>query len=808
MSCSGEENKALDVGASCFVFASAGSGKTKTLVDRYVKSLLLGIDPQSILCITYSNAAVCEIENRVSNVLREMYLANDISEYIKDKLKFSDIPDKKIRSASNLFFKFQDNLSRLKILTIHSFCQSLLMQFPLEAEIFPNFTMLDDFASKTLIQQAKDTCLNAVPDEVVQKLSESMSLRSFEDLIEKIYQELPKFIEFFSNYDELNDYKAIAVDFLHLTSFQNFTVEQQRFIDENLSHENLEKQYLTNGELRKRIPYPKDDISRQIADVVFKNYCNKNKERTLEKTFSYLQLVKRIIDEYQRLKKEQNVLDFTDVLYKTRYLLTQSHAKEFVISKICSQIKSIMVDEAQDLSPIQWELIRLFADDIFSNPQSRKNMFVVGDIKQSIYRFQGADCNLFSEFYEDTRNVFHKFNKKLEVAHLDKNYRSLPKILEAVDTVFDGVEANNLGSSSITYQKHIPVRNDGIGRVEIICCEDIPPEIEDKIQYRAQKIAEKIAGLADKNSLILTRSRDDLSQSIMKNLCNLGVKIATPEQVSLTENDLVMDILSMADLCVNQDDDYAMYCVLKSPYIFKEPLSNDELYNICVNKTASIFDKLNTYFPEKYSYINKLISYYDECELQKFFYLLSINLHNISANEKYILSCFLDEVIKFSNNNSQNLCEFLEFFRKNNIEVKNNISSDADVRLLTIHGSKGLQADTVFLLDFKLNADKAKLSFLFSDKPDTSGKLFFIKPSEKYAVPELQQMIEHELELETRELYRLLYVAMTRAKNNLYIILPPKEASRGKGDSGHEGARKTACSLIQSKLTLAETRYS
>ncbi|MBQ9335372.1 MAG: UvrD-helicase domain-containing protein [Alphaproteobacteria bacterium] len=808
MSCSGEETKTLDVDSSCFVFASAGSGKTKTLVDRYIKSLLLGVEPQNILCITYSNAAVCEIENRVENALKELYLAKNVNEYVKDKFNLSNISDEKIKRASKLFFKLQDNLSQLKILTIHSFCQSLLMQFPMEAEILPNFMLLDDFAAKALMQQAKDTCLKAVSDNVVQKLSKSMSLRSFEDLIEKIYQERSKFIDFFKQYDELNDYKAIAADFLHLTPLRNFTLEQKKFIDEKLSHESLEKQYLTKGGLRKRIPFPKEPISRQIADTVFENYQNKNKEKTLEETFSYLQLVKQIIDEYQRLKNEQNVLDFTDVLYKTKYLLTQSCTKEFVISKICSQIKSIMVDEAQDLSPIQWDLIRIFAGDILSNPHSRRNIFVVGDIKQSIYRFQGADCNLFSEFYEEINEVFHKFNKKLEVSRLDKNYRSLPKILETVDTVFDGAEANNLGGASISYQRHTPFRQDETGKtghVEVIVCEDMPPEVEDKMQYKAQKIAEKIAECADNNSIILTRNRDDLSQNIMENLGKFGVKIAPPEQINLVENDLITDILSMADLCINRDNDFAMYCILKSPYIFKEPLTNYELYNICIDKTISIFDKLNMYFPEKYKYVNKLISYYDESELPKFFYLLSTNLHNISAHEKHILSSFLDEVIKFSNNNSQSLSEFLEFFRENDIEVKNSLPVDADMRLLTIHGSKGLQADTVFLLDFKLNADKAKLSFLFSDK------LFFIKPSEKYAVPELQQIIDHELDLETRELYRLLYVAMTRAKNNLYIILPPKEpkdASRRDGNAERISTRKTACSLIQSKLLLAETRYS
>ena len=776
----------LDISNSCFVFASAGSGKTKILVDRYIKSLIFGVKPQDILCITYTNAAVFEMEERISQKLKEFFINGEeyTKKYLQDELYIKNISENDVRKASKLFFLFQDELSQMKILTIHSFCQSLLQQFPLETGIIPNFRIIEDIEAKKLIQQAKDKVLDSIQESVIENLIKSLSLYTIENFINQIYGMLSNFQEFFNKHRSLEYYKENMIKFCKLSEILTFTTEQQQFIDKNFKHENLNEHYLTkDGKLRKKIPYKDSEISRQIADIVYENFILKNKLETVEKTNSFLLIVKSILDEYQNLKAEQNVIDFTDVLFKTKYLLTESYAKEFVVSKIFPQIKAIMIDEAQDVSKVQWDLINIFADDIYSEQKTDKTMFIVGDIKQSIYRFQGADSSLLAEFYNKTSKFFQQCGKKLNVVYLDKNYRSLPKILCAVDQTFSGEISQNLCSEIIKYKIHIPHRTDNSGHFDVITI------AKNEEMEEAEQIAHNILHLMTEDSLILTRSRDNLSENIIKNLQNLGVKISLPNKVNLSQNLLIMDLLAIADICINNDNDYALCCILKSQYIFEAPLNNDDLYCLCHNRICSVFENLKHYFPEKYEYLMEFISKYNKNELCKFFYSIVIKLYNITQNDKYIVDIFMDEVTKFARNYSENIEKFLEYFMSNNIEIGNQNIEKNVLRLSTIHSSKGLEADTVFLLDYSLKADKAKTNFLFSDN------WCFIKPSQRKSFSEIDVLSEKEYVAEEQELHRLLYVAMTRARDNLYIF------------SNEKSSGKTVSSLIKSKCFGSYTEY-
>ncbi len=786
MSYTKEYFDATDITSSSFVFASAGSGKTKILVDRYIKSLFFGIKPEEILCITFTNAAVFEMETRISGILEKLYInENDFTKNYISKVLRIEPTTENIKKAENLFFSFQENLSNLKILTIHSFCQSLLQQFPLEADISPSFEIIEERDFLKFIQEIKNQVLQDLNEETLQKISDNFSIYSLEDFVNKIQQHIPNFLEIFKIFPEIEKYKKHLIQkFNYSPNDTQLTEEQKLFIKKNIKSENLENLYLeSTGNIRKRIPFQNSIISQELAKVIFKNSQNRKKSQVIEKTCIFLELTKQIIHKYEEFKNDQNAMDFFDILFKTKYLLTESCAKELVLSKICSKIKAIMIDEAQDLSKIQWELIYLFSEDIYMDPNSNKTIFVVGDIKQSIYRFQGADHSLFSKFYQFCSDSLHNLNKKFKTVYLNINYRTTPEILHIVDDVFKGkISEFSMDNGIINYKKHIPFHKEQSGNFSIIEIN----EIEDPDQFIVQKILQ----LKTKNSLILTRSRNLLTENIINKLTNLGIEIAPSDRINLKDNFLILDILAIAEICINPCYDYALCCFLKSPYFFKDPLSNDDFFKICHNRTKSVFEILEIHSPNKFNYINQIVKRYDENDLCGFFYYLINLAENLTQDDENAIFGFMDEINKFSEKHSDNIPEFLKYFKETEIQIINQNTEKDRIRLSTIHGSKGLEADTVFLLDFDLNADKQKTDFIFSFDNDIFFKnhktpLFFIKPSQKDSFEELDSFIELEYKEEEKELLRLLYVAMTRARENLYIF--------GKGN------RNTAFNLIKSK---------
>lgn len=788
MSYTKEFYDAIDITASSFVFASAGSGKTKILVDRYIKSLFFGIKPEEILCITFTNAAVYEMETRISDILEKLYLnENDFTKnYISETFQIENPTKEDIEKAEGLFFSFQESLSKLKILTIHSFCQSLLQQFPFEAEISPDFEILEERELLKSLQEIKEHTLKELNEDTIQKLSEHFSIYTLEELVNKIQQQAPQFLRLFETFPDVDQYKNYLIQkFNYFSDNINFTDVEIQFINENFKNEDLENLYLTNtGNIRKKIPFSNAEISQDIAGKVFQNSQNTKKKQVIEKTCLFLELVYKILEKYEKLKTERNILDFSDVLLKTKYLLTKSCAKEFVTSKICSQIKAIMIDEAQDLSKIQWELIYLFSEDIYSDPASEKTIFIVGDVKQSIYRFQGANHYLFSKFYQFCSNSLKSLNKRFKTIYLSINYRTVPEILSVVDKTFEGDISNfAMDNGIINYKKHISFHKNQKGNFFLIDLEN------------SDDIYKSILQLKTPNTLILTRSRNELSENIINSLINAGLEIAPPDRIDLKDNILIMDILAIADICIDPNDDYALCCFLKSPYFFENPLSNNDLLEICYNRLKPVFESLEEHYPDKYNFVKGLIENYNEDNLRGFFYYVINLIKNTSYEDENVISGFMDEVNKFSEKQSDNISEFLKYFKETDIQIANQNIVKTCIRLSTIHGSKGLESDTVFLLDFDLNADKQKTNFIFSFDNDLFSEkqhdpLFFIKPSKKDSFSEIDRFIEYEYQEEERELLRLLYVAMTRARSNLYVF--------------RKGNGNTAFNLIKSKLLNSE----
>ena len=754
---------ALDIQASCFAFASAGSGKTKLLVDRYVKSLITGIKPSEILCITFTNLAVSEMFNRISSILQDLHEQTDeyIINYLKNTLNIEYMNNKLIVNVRELFIKFQEELNYTKIMTLHSFCKNILNQFPIEAEISPGFNIIEQEELNILLQQAKQRYFKKLITE-----EEDIPFSSYylNELVDELFNNTSNSLSIYNKNAENILYKKLIIEDLQ------FDNQQQYIINKYFANHNIDEVFLTkNGNIRKNIKCDNidNDLLQDIANTLYNIKINNNKKNIILKTKILTKIINGVYNELSILKSNNNVLDFNDIINKTYYLLKYSSYKDYVLLELAKNIKTILLDEAQDLSTIQWAILGFFIENCFADILNNKSIFIVGDIKQSIYRFQNANYKAFIDFYEYSQKANKQFNKKLYTVYLDKCYRTLPKILNNIDTIFN--KYSHYAFNGI-YRNHVPVRTENKGIFELINTNT------------AQEIAQYILDNKIDDTLILFRSRNDFNTELYYELLSLGLNVAPLDKLYLKDISIIQNILSLANIAIsivsnnNINTDRALAFILQSSYIFDNPMSNQDLFNICYCRNNTLMECLKIKYEDKFNIINNVINKYKSDNLLEFFYYIVcklIKINNINDND--VLATFMDIIMKYSENYNENIIEFLDYF--NNTEYTTHLCGNNKncIRFSSIHSAKGLEADTVILLNFKLTADKSQLKFIYKDnqnifEPYNGKYLFFLKPSYNESCVELESYINEEYGEESKELFRLLYVALTRARNKLYVF--------------------------------------
>ena len=867
---------------SIWVSANAGSGKTRNLITRVARILLQGASPEKILCLTYTTAAASEMQDRLfkelgswsmkSDVdLKEILLALDGNIFKKNKKQ-----SKILSTARRLFAKALETPGGLKIQTIHSFCGTVLRKFPLEINLSPYFTILDERRKRVIIEQVITKLLNEnieIFDSVIQLLKVS-DINYFIDqiLINRTKLDVPFDLDAFckcfnlscrslSSSKELQKIFSVRPDnkiALLINSLSNgssadirqvqYLIKIKYCINDTEKLNLLEQFFCTeDGKIRSERSFPskKAKLLEPSLEKVylelkagFEIYLSRRNEvNAIGKAKVFYDFSYKFFKIYEKIKSEEGVLDYDDLIIKTRDLLLNYQSK-WVLYKLDGGIDHILLDEAQDTSIYQWEMLAALMEDFFVDERSlsgERTFYAVGDEKQSIYSFQGADINSFSYMKEFFSKKLSVLGNRLESVELLDSFRSSSAILDFVNEIL--VDSGGTGVKNINqhraFHELLPGRvelwplvsekrqtnvyswwnfKNEIAEVSGIdkLAENIAIEIK-KVLGSDQTLFEPNSGHAVKERkvspgdfLILVRSRGPLFHSILKKLTAHNLPVAGSDRLLLLDELVIKDLVSLLKFLINSSDDLSLAEVLRSPIL---GFSEEDLFKVSYGRTATLYEALILKFPEH----EAVTILNDLCEREKYlapYELIETVLINhggrlkmtarlgLGVNE--ILDEFLVQVLNYEEEEPPSTYGFLRWLSGIEVAVKRQLhNNSSSIRVMTVHGSKGLESPIVIIPDTSKNFQKNNRKLFLqkdgwlclSDKINNLPKEFK-KIKEQYLLDEIE------------EENRLFYVAVTRAKNWLIINGVDKDKDCLKTSSWYSRS-KTALKGLESKKKLS-----
>jgi ATP-dependent helicase/nuclease subunit A len=805
---------------SSFVSASAGTGKTKILIDRLVSLLLHGVLPNKILCLAFTKAAAAEILARLNNKLAQLCMSSE-EELLPElhSLGFNEPSLKLIHTARTLFSKLIDSTEPVNIQTIHSFCQKLLTQFPFEAGININFTLLDENQVSSLIKKAKEILLNAIDDFpqlsiALKYLSWHIKEYSLTELLNEIIANREKLDRFFRSKPNLDltlniDEETIITEFIkHIPKFDidslhkggktDITRGQNIAYFLDLSSSNQITQinkyldcFLTNSKepikslISKKLSEDYPELATNLyaeQGRVYKFSQEFNQYKINNLTQSFIILSSHIREVYKNLKKQNNYLDYDDLINLAADLLSNDQYSDWIRYKLDGGIDHILVDEAQDNSFNQWLIINKISEEFFYNEDQIKSLFIVGDSKQSIFKFQGADPDMF-----DAMNQYLPDNvNRLE---LNTSFRSADNILEFIDNIFNQnhlkplvtkatdikhfayhnfsggieiwplvIEAENKANSAWLLPQDY--KNDPLESAEDILATKITNTIK---QWLDQKIFlhSKKRSITPGDILILSRRRNNFVHILIKTLKQYNIPVTPLDKMTLTEHPAILDLIALSEFLLYKEDDLNLAIILKSP-LFN--LTEEDLIFLCSNRENTLWSKLKQtpQYQQTYDFLETLtpvsiFSFFFELLETKGFRKIYQNHYGNEVND--VLDSFLDVVEKFENENISSLQLFIDFLNNSQIEIKRDLTHNSQqVRVMTVHGAKGLQAPIVILADTtSLPNNDETIIWLNENELLWPGKAKYYNEQIMHAKAKLSAQ-------EYAEYVRLLYVAITRAE--------------------------------------------
>ena len=856
---------------SAWVSANAGTGKTHVLTMRVLRLLLAGTDPQRILALTYTKAAAAEMATRVFARLAEWVTASDAELGAKlAALLGRRASAAEMQRARRLFAVAIETPGGLKVQTIHAFCERLLQRFPLEAGVPPGFEILDEGERAALLQEAADATLA----EAAAAASESPLARalafavgfaaevSFDALLGEALRE--QWLAAAVRLDDDDSDGLAEAERIYRLALDLPADASLQETDEALAHVLSEQElarirdalaagtrsdakaservgaalassaaagrirelwglFLTGGGEPRRSLITKGTAAEhpdvaallQRAQQRFTAlYDGRCRLQLLAATLALVRLGSAVMQRYSEAKGRQAKLDFDDLIGRAASLLRSSSAVEWVLYKLDGGLDHILVDEAQDTSPLQWQVVRALAEEFFTGRGARdepRTLFAVGDEKQSIYSFQGAAPKMFAAMGKDLAQRAGRAGLPWRRVPLTLSFRTVEPLLAAVDSIFADPQRTPGLSSAPVPLEHVASRAGHAGLIEIWptekhepaeAAEPWSPLAETGVSPSAVRLANRIAAtiagwlearemLASENRpvraadiLVLVRKRLPFAPALVSALKARGVPVAGADRLVLGEQIAVQDLVALGDALTLPDDDLALAAVLKSPLLV---LDDDDLMAMAIGRTGSLWQQLAAQRGASPGARNAAES------LQRWrrwagslppfeFYSAVLDgdggrarmLARLGSEAADAIDEFLNLALAHDAGAPPSLQGFLCWLRQGQREIKRNMEPGRnEVRVMTVHGAKGLEAPIVFLPDTcsTKSARQPNALLTLDDAARPSGVpppfLWPIKGTGRIAI--VQDARQRVALAEAEERNRLLYVALTRARDRLYV---------------------------------------
>lgn len=893
--------RAADPLCSVWAGASAGTGKTKVLIDRVLRLMLpragqgeeSATRPDKILGLTFTKTAAAEMSNRIYKKLSDWAVMEDAK--LKDELHAltgARADAALLQAARRLFARVLDAPGGLKIMTIHSFCQSVLKRFPIEAGLSPHFEMMDEEDALEYLRRCLSDIIAASKKDPASALSCAFNLlalhqdgAAMNDLMAKIMAKRNHLARILKSHGdgEGSAKKTISALYARFRLTPETTEEEvlknagalpleeeaqlkravaallegkktdveagtamqpwlERPQDRAALHGAYRRAFLKDdGEVRARLAtkdvqekFPEiTDVMRREGERLRRADEALRAVRFCALNAALLTLSADMVGRYERHKRKTDRLDFDDLILKTCDLLADKDMVNWVLFKLDEGIDHILVDEAQDTNPYQWRVIKALSHEFFSGlgraEDAPRTLFVVGDEKQSIFSFHGADPAEFARMQAYFGARAADVQEGWEV-FLEHSFRSTRAVLDVVDAVFGAEDVRQGVVADIARDvRHLPFRAGAAGRVELwplIRAHKVPPQDpwalplaveagENAASALARTMAETIRNWLDTGEklpargravragdiLILVQSRGALVEKIMRALKEKNVPLAGIDRMTLTEEIAVMDLLALAQFALQPRDDLTLAALLKSPLI---GMDEQELYDICAHRPSTLFEAVKRATPRVAEYLERWIRKSGYATPYEFFaeaLSTPCAADGTSGRRAFYgrlgediadaLDEFLNAALHYEQSHTPSLQGFVDRFMRGEAEIKREQEQHRhdQVRIMTVHGAKGLQAPIVFLPDAARKGHDhpgARIRLIWpQDAQEDEKGMPLWSPRKEFDAALYAPLRDAARARQEEEYRRLLYVALTRAEDRLYVCGHQSGKGAPAGDCWH-----------------------